>query len=347
MKACFGRGAALVGLAVLTAVVPVGAWSAGAVANGLILLTGVGQISTVEATGKGSKVLPLPQGESNGNQPAWSPSASKITFYTTNNSGARLWVMNADGSKPTPVTAIGAFTGIDHPTWSPGGTTIAFGGTANINPSSDSSCIPSLSGSSISSSGDRCPPSISGPDLIWSVSADGQRLHALTNVTATPAASGPTWSPDGKELAFVASDGVDAKGNPPSGIYIMKANGTGVHRLTPPSANTEHDPAWSPDGTWLAFASIDANWQTTHVANIETVRTSGTDVRQLTTGGYWAGSPVVSPDGKKIIFYRYQGTQVDPHVFIMNSDGTGTHELLAAEATPFSWAKAPTRKARR
>jgi TolB protein len=57
---------------------------------------------------------------------------------------------------------------------------------------------------------------------------------------------GPTWSPDGRQLAYVS----DRTGAPQ--IYVMNADGSGVRRLTFDGAyNTS--PAWSPDGEWIAF----------------------------------------------------------------------------------------------
>src|SRR2546426_8629460 len=59
-------------------------------------------------------------------------------------------------------------------------------------------------------------------------------------------------------------------------IYVMKADGTGVTRLTNNSA-ADLEPAWSPDGTRLAFVSHRAGNDEIYVMNA-----NGTGVTRLT-----------------------------------------------------------------
>jgi len=300
------------GAAALLSLAPAGAWSSASRTNGLIALsssTGGGQVFTVDITGKHVAIL---SGGAGGNAPAWSPDGKRIVFYTTASSGSQLWLLNAPWTRATPLTTPGAFAQIDRPTWSPDGKSIAFGGTAGPG----------------------------APLLIWTIGVNGQGLHSLTTVDETPFAVDPVWSPDGSKIAFVSSQGANGSGGTaPSGIYVMNTDGSGIHRLTPSNPAPQQEPVWSPDGKWLAFSQLDANWQTNHVANIERIGADGTGSRQLTTGGFWAGGPVISPDGTKIAFYRYKGTTVEPHTFLINSNGTGLQQLLTIQATPFSWAK--------
>ena len=77
------------------------------------------------------------------------------------------------------------------------------------------------------------------------MNADGT---GLKNLTRNQAHDGPgSWSSDGKSIVF---DSDRASG---AGIYVMRANGAGVRRLT--AGGTDSDPAWSPDGSAIAFTS--------------------------------------------------------------------------------------------
>ncbi|HEV8340087.1 MAG TPA: hypothetical protein VGR25_10600 [bacterium] len=128
-----------------------------------------------------------------------------------------------------------------------------------------------------------------------------------------PAISGFPGS-NGK-IAFVS----DRNGN--QEIYVMAADGTGQTNLTNNPA-ADFNPAWSPDGTRIAFASDRAggnNW------DIYVMAADGTGVTRLTTHVALDWNPAWSPDGTKILFttYRYGGGELAT----MNPDGTGVTRL--------------------
>jgi Tol biopolymer transport system component len=77
--------------------------------------------------------------------------------------------------------------------------------------------------------------------------ADGRLLRTLT----TRQDWAPAWSPDGKRLAFTrTTDGFHS-----FQIYVMRADGSGVRRLT--RGRFDERPAWSRDGRWIAYSATD------------------------------------------------------------------------------------------
>jgi Tol biopolymer transport system component len=100
----------------------------------------------------------------------------------------------------------------------------------------------------------------------------------------------PAWSPDGMRIAFYSERDGNAE------IYVMKADGSGVTRLTNSKAD-EGYPAWSPDGRTISFDSDrDGNFE------IFAMNADGSNVRALTTHAARDVSASWSPDGSKIVF---------------------------------------------
>ncbi len=98
----------------------------------------------------------------------------------------------------------------------------------------------------------------------------------------------PTWSPDGKRLAFTStSDGNQE-------IYVANIDGTEWKRLTDDTATDAH-PAWSPNGKTIAFAT--SRWGNFEIALIQP---DGENLRRLTTATGLDDYPCWSPDSKHL-----------------------------------------------
>jgi TolB protein len=100
-----------------------------------------------------------------------------------------------------------------------------------------------------------------------------------------------TVDPTGKFLAFAST-----RDNEHTNLYLQRTDGAAVVQLTAGSAD-DANPAFSPDGRQIAFASTRAgNWQ------IFVMTVDGKSVTQITTGPMQAIHPTWAPDGNRLAF---------------------------------------------
>ena len=160
---------------------------------------------------------------------------------------------------------------------------------------------------------------------IYSVRTDGTGRRRLTSEGRN---ARPSWSPDGRRIAFSRDYGNDAD------IYVMDADGENVVQRTVDShlwparvccvPGGLRSVVWSPDGLWLAVST-----EGLYDSDIWVIPADddGSAPIHLATG---ARSPAWSPDGLRIAFVRVSGDDGYDAVGMMNADGTDTIMLTPA-----------------
>jgi TolB protein len=183
--------------------------------------------------------------------PVWSPDGTKIVFVRNETFPSRIMLMNRDGSGLKQLAGPGARPA-GFPSWSPDGRWILLEVRREANREQ--------------------------VDL-YKFRPDGMSSVRLTR---EPCVDGSSWSPTGREIAVV----IERCGDWPGGIGTIRANGTGLRRLTKyvlgPPAVSQSAPVWSPKGTRLAYVRRIVNADDRGTNQIWVVNRDGTGKRRLT-----------------------------------------------------------------
>ncbi len=232
--------------------------------------TGDGEIAIFDL--ELSRLKLLTDNEGHDSYPAWSPDGAQIA-YLSGFPEADLVVMSASGENPRRLTdGLSINTESSLLQWSPDGKIIAF----------------SVKGAFI------------GTDQtseIYTINADGSNLRQLTYTGGVNLQ--PRWSPDGSQLIFFGyARGAFADMSDPislrTEVFRINVDGSDLMNLSQ-SSSLDYHPAWSPDGEWIAFASIREK------PGIFIMRPDGTDLEMVTNerpfgeGGREANNPVWRP----------------------------------------------------
>jgi Tol biopolymer transport system component/DNA-binding winged helix-turn-helix (wHTH) protein len=293
-------------------------WILRAVALALLVVAAVGTFMYVRSRSStglaGIEVVPLTGMDEMENGAAFSPDGNQIAFVVSRREeNLGVYTMLIGGERPLRLTSN---PGDCCPAWSPDGRAVAFARDEKIGYSIY--VVPALGGTPklIYTNPIDFPEHIGFPST-FSWSPDGNQLaissvrpglgrpaifllflrdlsvHPITSPPPDFSDWTPSFSPDGKAIAFIRSSGPGIVDD----VYVVPASGGEARRLTFDNRMIDSAPAWAPDGGDIIFVSGRAG-----VSTLWRVSASGGKPRRVEGVGTSVTSPAISPAGHHLAY---------------------------------------------
>ena len=203
------------------------------------------------------------------NHPRWCPDGKTIAFVSHRSGSDQIWLLPIDGGEPRQLTKLPI--DVSGPLWSPKGDKLAFAAEVypGLNPEQTAAKDKEKEAS-------KKKVRIYDRLMIrhWKAWDEGKRSHLFVadaqtgeakdltpklEVNTPPAPFGGSsdyaWSPDGRELAFTAEPAQDAAWSTNTDVWSVSVEGTEPKNITAGNPGADAQPAYSPDGGWLAYVS--------------------------------------------------------------------------------------------
>ncbi|HKO26193.1 MAG TPA: hypothetical protein VJU80_01940, partial [Solirubrobacteraceae bacterium] len=227
-------------------------------------------------------------------QPKFSPDGREIVFtrLAAGQSNSQIFMMAANGTGRTQLTDTPQ--GNSDPTWSPDGTQIAF----------------------VSERDGQVPN-------VFIMRSDGTDVRQITHDSAGK--SELAWSPKGDRIAFVRTPA----GGGDREIYSINTAGSGLTDLSNDPTSPDLEPAWSPDGTRIAYSGALHQGESVGM-DLWIMNPDGSGQHELfhENNKYSDGAyPAWSPDGTTIAFTANNGSGYY-HVWSVPASGGQNTELI-------------------
>jgi dipeptidyl aminopeptidase/acylaminoacyl peptidase len=259
--------------------------------------------------------------------PRWSPDGTRIAFVSDRGGAKQVYVIPAGGGEAQPLTSGGLSP--SELAWSPDGRRLAFVGKPEPERPRDESDVRVIS---------RLYHKQDGEGFwdgrwkqIFIVRADGGDLRQLTDGDYDHLS--PAWSPDGAVLAYSGNASPDADLVEAGDVWVVPAVATAPPRRLTPTLGPAQSPAWSPDGSRIAYighdnecggATIHGIWVVPAASGRPVCMTRGYD-RSV---GHHVGSDVRSHPASGGLTWAPQGNRV----YFLTTEGGNTQ--IASVSVP-------------
>ena len=156
----------------------------------------------------------------------------------------------------------------------------------------------------------------------WSVSGHiwlGDLSGEMRQLTRGRMEVDPSWSPDGRRLAYVGYSRTEPGAGARTDLYVLELATGKVRRVTNDTA-FDSSPSWSPDGTRLVYT---ANGLGGNGRDLLIVAMAGGKPRRLRSTNRFEAGPRWAPKGERILFLSNIGD-----LYLIRSDGSGERRIL-------------------
>jgi Tol biopolymer transport system component len=227
------------------------------------------------------------------------PARNGLLAYDANDV---IFVSNADGTDARPIV-----TSVPHAAtaaFSPDGTRVAFWGDGS-------------------------------PDSLYVANADGTGVRNVSGDLWIGTDRPPAWSPNSRSIAFSSETGPNRKDEQ---IYVVDVTSQAARpvAITQPHTLRAFLPAWSPDGTWIAFVGVTSQ---TSGGKIWIVSPDGSESRVLpTTAAIENTQPQWAPSVAPLRLTYAQAAAIDEQqdIFVLDLS-TGVETAISSDPANERW----------